>query len=53
MSGPGGGSAPGHVQIYAGNGTWYNAGSTTAIQRDNPSASDGSARFLWAGRKPA
>ena len=53
MSGPGGGSAPGHVQIYAGNGTWYNAGSTNAIQRDNPYASDGSARFLWAWRKPA
>ena len=53
MSGPEGGSAPGHVQIYAGNGTWYNAGSTNAIQRKNPYASDASARFLWAWRKPA
>lgn len=25
-----------HVQIYAGNNQWYNAGSTEAIQRDNP-----------------
>ena len=25
-----------HVQIYAGNGTWYNAGTTEAIQRANP-----------------
>lgn len=53
MSGPEGGSAPGHVQIYAGNGTWYNAGSTNAIQRDNPYSSDASGRFLWAWRKPA
>ena len=53
MSGPSGGSSPGHVQIYAGNGTWYNAGSTNAIQRDNPYSSDASARFLWAWRKPA
>lgn len=52
MSGPGGGSTPGHVQIYAGNGTWYNAGSTNAIQRENPYASDASGRFLWAWRKP-
>ena len=47
-----GGSAPGHVQIYAGNGTWYNAGSTEAIQRENPYASDASGRFLYAYRKP-
>ena len=53
MSGPEGGSSPGHVQIYAGNGTWYNAGSTNAIQRVNPYSSDASARFLWAWRKPA
>lgn len=26
----------GHVQIYAGDQTWYNAGTTTAIQRDSP-----------------
>ena len=51
MSGPSGGSAPGHVQIYAGNGTWYNAGSTNAIQRENPYSSDASGRFLWAWRK--
>ncbi len=52
MSGPNGGTAPGHVQIYAGNGTWYNAGSTQAIQRENPYTSDASARFLYAWRKP-
>ena len=53
MSAPGGGSAPGHVQVYAGNGTWYNAGSTDAIQRANPYPSDASSRFLWAWRIPA
>ena len=53
MSAPGGGSSPGHVQIYAGNGTWYNAGSTSAIQRPNPYPSDASGRFLWAWRIPA
>lgn len=53
MSGPEGGSSVGHVQIYAGNGTWYNAGSTNAIQRDSPYSGDASARFLWAWRKPA
>ena len=46
------GGAPGHVQIYAGNGTWYNAGSTEAIQRENPYSSDASGRFLYAWRKP-
>jgi len=51
MSPPGGGSSLGHVQIYAGNGTWYNAGSTNAIQRDNPYPSDASGRFLYAWRK--
>ena len=25
-----------HVQIYAGNGTWYNAGSNDSIRRDSP-----------------
>ena len=53
MSGPSGGSAPGHVQIYAGNGTWYGAGNTSAIQRPNPYPSDASGRFLWAWRIPA
>lgn len=47
-----GGRSPAHVQIYAGNGTWYNAGSTNAIQRENPYVSDASARFLYAWRKP-
>ena len=28
----------GHVQIYAGNQTWYNAGSTSAIRKDSPYA---------------
>ena len=53
MSAPGGGSTPGHVQIYAGNGTWYNAGYTEAIQRDNPYASDASGNFLYAWRIPS
>ena len=53
MTSPGSGSSPGHVQIYAGNGTWYNAGSTWAIQSPNPYSSDASGRFLWAWRIPA
>lgn len=52
MTSPGS-SGPGHVQIYAGNGTWYNAGSTNAVQRHNPYSSDASGRFLWAWRIPA
>ena len=44
---------PGHVQLYAGNGTWYNAGSTSAIQRDSPYSDDCSGRFLHAWRIPA
>lgn len=51
MSDPGGGTTIGHVQIYAGNGTWYNAGSTEAVQRVNPYPSDASGRFLFAWRK--
>lgn len=47
----GGSSGIGHVQIYAGNGTWYNAGSTDAIRRDSPYSGDASSRFLWAWRK--
>lgn len=31
-----GGATYDHVQIYAGNDTWYNAGSTGAIQRASP-----------------
>ena len=52
MGNSSGGRSPAHVQIYAGNGTWYNAGSTEAIQRSNPYSSDASARFLYAWRKP-
>ena len=52
MTAPGG-SSPGHVQIYAGNGGWYNAGSTSAVQRTNPYSYDASGRFLWAWRIPA
>lgn len=52
MSDSHGGHSPAHVQIYAGNGTWYNAGWTDSIQRENPYASDASARFLYAWRKP-
>lgn len=51
MSGPGGGSSIGHTQIYAGNGTWYNAGSNQAIQMNNPYPTDSSSRFLYAWRK--
>ncbi len=36
----GSGSPYSHVQIYAGNGQWYNAGSTEAIQRPNPYSQD-------------
>ena len=52
MSRASGGDSPGHVQIYAGNGLWYNAGSTSSIRRDSPYSSDASSRFLWAWRKP-
>ena len=31
-----GGGLYDHVQIYAGDGTWYNAGNTEAIQRSSP-----------------
>ena len=44
---------PGHVQLYAGNGTWYNAGSTSAIQRESPYPDNCSGRFLHAWRIPA
>ena len=30
----------GHVQIYAGDYTWYNAGNTRFIQRDSPTTTD-------------
>lgn len=50
MTLPSGGSSPEHTQIYAGNGTWYNAGSDSAIQRENPYATDSSSRFLYAWR---
>lgn len=53
MTAPGSGSGPGHVQIYAGNGTWYNAGSTNAIQKSNPYAFNAQSRFLYAWRIPA
>lgn len=41
-----------HVQIYAGNGTWYNAGSTSSIQRASPYSSDASGGFIAAYRQP-
>ena len=43
----------GHTQIYAGNNTWYNAGSTTAIQRASPYTSGANytmPRFVTAMR---
>lgn len=50
MSGSNGGSSIEHIQIYAGDGTWYNAGSTKYIQMDSPYSGDASGRFLWAWR---
>lgn len=43
-------SGIGHVQIYAGDGKWYNAGSTNAIQRDSPYTSDARSKFVAAIR---
>jgi len=40
----------GHTQLYAGNGQWFNAGSTDAIRRASPYTSDASGRFLHAYR---
>jgi len=42
----------GHTQIYAGDGQWFNAGSTDAIRRASPYTGDASARFLHAYRAP-
>ncbi len=41
-----------HVQIYAGDGTWYNAGSTDSIRKDSPYAANERYRFTVALRKP-
>lgn len=46
------GGKPGHVQIYAGDGTWYNAGSDEAIIRDSPYSDNCRSNFLYAWRKP-
>lgn len=46
-----GGNKYGHVQIYVGEGLWYNAGSTTAIQAVEPYYSDCRAKFTVAYRK--
>lgn len=46
----------GHVQIYAGSGKWYNAGSTEAIQRSQPYPMGDDyvrGRFSFAMRSPA
>ncbi len=40
----------GHVQIYAGDGTWYNAGSTERIQQKSPYKSNPSSMFAIALR---
>ena len=47
-------SGIGHTQIYAGNGTWYNAGSTDAIRRESPYSDTtySRSRFIHAYRKP-
>ncbi len=41
-----------HVQIYVGNGTWYNAGSTSYIQMLAPYSSNSSGAFIHAYRVP-
>lgn len=41
----------GHVQIYAGDGTWYNAGGNSSIHGAAPYPSDASGRFLYAMRQ--
>lgn len=41
----------GHVQIYAGDGTWYNAGGNGSIRGEAPYSSDASRRFLYAMRQ--
>ena len=46
------GGGIGHAQIYAGDGKWFNAGTDTAIRRDNPYSSNAQARFLHAYRAP-
>ena len=48
-----GGTSLGHVQLYMGNGTWYNAGATSAIQRSGPYKANCSKYFLYAWRMPA
>lgn len=42
----------GHVQIYAGDQTWYNAGSTGAIRRDSPykDTTEAKRKFIYAVR---
>ena len=40
----------GHVQLYAGDNTWYNAGSTSAIQRASPYYSYEASQFTTAMR---
>ena len=43
-----------HTQLYAGDGTWYNAGSTNSIRKDSPYTGSNyeRAHFSWAYRKP-
>lgn len=41
-----------HVQIYVGEGKWYNAGSTSSTQRVEPYYDDCSYEFLFAYRIP-
>ena len=48
-----GGTSLGHVQLYMGNGTWYNAGADSAIVRVNPYKANCSKYFLYAWRMPA
>ena len=41
-----------HVQIYVGDGCWYNAGSNGSIHTVEPEYADASAQFVHARRQP-
>ena len=41
-----------HVQIYVGDGCWYNAGSNSAIHTVEPYNADASSQFVYARRQP-
>ena len=51
MDTDGGARAINHVQLYAGDGTWYNAGSNDAIHSSAPYSSNASNEFMIALRQ--